>query len=85
MNKNTKMNFLYKIGFILFIICFLLFITSIITAYLFRVIRISVILSAGGFFLAFVGILLVMFSKPMLEKEKICEQAEIFVDNKGNI
>lgn len=62
-NKN-KMNGLYKTGFILLLICVPMFFAALATAYLFEQIYLSAIFSAGGTLLAFVGIILTMYSKP---------------------
>ena len=64
MKKTKKMNFLYKISFILLILCIPLFIISLIVAYLLEIQYLSILFSAGGAFLAFIGIILTMFSKP---------------------
>lgn len=81
MQKN-KMNGLFKTGFILLMVCIGLFIAAIITAYLFEKIYFSAVFSAGGTFLAFLGIIFVMLSKPKKEKIKNdTEQFEETVDN----
>ncbi len=64
MKKSVKMNFLYKISFVLLMLCIPLFVVSIIVAYLLEQTYISIIFSAGGALLAFVGIILAMFSRP---------------------
>ncbi|MEE0913495.1 MAG: hypothetical protein U0L76_02790 [Ruminococcus sp.] len=79
--KKQKMNFLYKLGFILLMICIPMLIAAIVTAYLFERTHFSAVFSAGGAFLAFIGIILTMFSKPKKQKEKITEEIENSVDN----
>lgn len=64
------MNGLYKTGFILLMVCIVLLIAAIITAYLFEQIYFSAVFSAGGCFLALIGIILVMKSQPKKSKEK---------------
>lgn len=64
------MNGLYKTGFILLMVCVVLLIAAIITAYLFEQIYFSAVFSAGGCFLALIGIILVMKSQPKNSKEK---------------
>lgn len=83
--KKTKMNFLYKTAFILLIICVPMFLIAIVVAYLLEEIYLSAIFSAGGAFLAFVGIILAMFSKPEKLKEKTSQHGENTVDNNGNM
>ncbi len=80
MRGSTKMNGLYKTGFILLMVCIALFIAAIITAYLFEEIYFSAVFSAGGCFLALVGIILVMMSKPKECKAEVDEK-EINLDN----
>ena len=82
--KKQKMNFLYKIGFILLMLCIPMLVGAIITDYLFERTYFSAVFSAGGAFLAFIGIILTMFSKPKKpkeKKEKISEEKENTVDN----
>ena len=81
MSKTPKMNFLYKTAFILLVICIPLFLIAIAVAYLLEEIYLSAIFSAGGAFLAFVGIILAMLSKPKKVKKKTFEQSENMVDN----
>ncbi len=85
MKSSTKMNFLYKIGFILVIICIPMLIAAIVTSYVFMEKYFSAVFSAGGAFLAFVGIILVMLSKPKKIKEKISTESDNIVDNEGNL
>lgn len=68
MKNKIKMDGLYKTGFILLLVCVALFVAAVITAYAFNRIKLSVIFSAGGALLAFLGIILVMFSKPKNSK-----------------
>lgn len=70
MRSSTKMNGLYKTGFILLMVCVVLLIAAISTAYLFEQIFFSAVFSAGGCFLALIGIILVMKSQPKKSKEK---------------
>lgn len=74
-----KMNFLYKTGFILLTICIPMLLGAIITAYLFEKTYFSAVFSVGGSFIAFIGIILTMFSKP--QNEKVCKQADNLIDN----
>ena len=78
------MNGLFKTGFILLMVCIVLLIAAIIVAYLFQSPYFSAVFSASGAFLALLGIIFVMLSKPKKEKtENISEelQEENSVDN----
>lgn len=70
MKKSNKMNGLFKAGFIILIVCIPMFIFALIFAYLLEKVYFSAVFSAGGAFLAFTGIILVMFSKPKKIKPK---------------
>lgn len=85
MKKTPKMNFLYKIAFILLMLCIPLFLTATVVAYLLEEIYFSAVFSAGGAFLAFVGIILVMFSKPKKIKEKTSIQDDEFFKTNENL
>ena len=78
------MNGLFKTGFILLMVCIAMLIAAIITAYLFEQTYFSAVFSAGGAFLAFLGIIYVMKSKSKKEKpvQNVEEaQEENTVDN----
>ena len=78
------MNGLFKTGFILLMVCIAMIIAAIITAYLFEQTYFSAVFSAGGAFLAFLGIIFVMMSKPKKEMpvQNVEEvQEENIVDN----
>lgn len=82
--QKRKMNGLFKTGFILLMVCIGMLIAAIIVAYLLERPKFSAVFSAGGAFLAFLGIIFVMVSKPKKEKpvqnvEE--EQEENTVDN----
>ena len=79
--KKQKMNFLYKTGFILLMICIPMLVGAMVTAYLFEETYFSAVFSAGGAFLAFIGVILTMLSKPKKEKEKNYAQIDNSVDN----
>lgn len=82
MKRKTKMNGLYKTAFILLIVCILLFIAAIIVAYAFNRSKFSAIFSAGGAFLAFLGIIFAALSKPKkIKKEQIEENIVNDIDN----
>ena len=68
MKSGNKMNGLFKAGFILLMVCIPMFLASLIVAYLLYEAYLSVIFSGGGAFLAFVGIILTMFSQPKVQK-----------------
>lgn len=68
MKKKIKMNGLYKTAFILLMVCIPMFIMSIVVAYALEQIYLSAIFSAGGAFLAFLGIIFATVSKPKKEK-----------------
>ena len=68
--NKRRMNFLYKISFILCLLCLPLLVISMIVAYLFEEPEFSVIFTASGAFLAFLGIILGMCSKPKKPKKK---------------
>lgn len=98
MRKSNKMNWLYKIGFIILLLCIPMFLAALATAYIFEKVYFSAVFSAGGAFLAFLGIIFVMFSKPKKSKPKkirkrrlkkhlqqeteVDENAEVTVSNK---
>ena len=78
------MNGLYLTGFILLMVCVAMLIAAIITAYLLERPIFSAVFSAGGAFLAFLGIIFVMKSKSKKEKpvQNVKEaQEENTVDN----
>ena len=82
--QKRRMNGLYITGFILLMVCIVLLIAAIIVAYLFQSPYFSAVFSASGAFLALLGIIFVMLSKP--KKEKPAQntkevQEENFVDN----
>ena len=82
--QKRKMNGLFKTGFILLMVCIAMLIAAIITAYLFEQTYFSAVFSAGGAFLAFLGIIFVMKSKTKKEKpvQNVEEaQEENTVDN----
>ena len=82
--QKRKMNGLFKTGFILLMVCIVLLIAAIIVAYLFQSPYFSAVFSASGAFLALLGIIFVMLSKPKKEKtENNSEelQEENSVDN----
>lgn len=70
--KKQKMNVLFKIAFILLVICVVMIFASIIIAYAFDSEKWSAICSGCGVLLATVGIILAMFSKP--KKPKTTEE-----------
>ena len=71
--QKRKMNGLFKTGFILLMVCIAMLIAAIITAYLFEQTYFSAVFSAGGAFLAFLGIIFVQNVEE--------EQEENTVDN----
>ncbi len=73
--QKRKMNGLFKTGFILLMVCIAMLIAAIIVAYLFGRPYFSAMFSAGGAFLAFLGIIFVMLSKS--KKEKPTQSTEI--------
>lgn len=70
MQKSNKMNGLFKAGFIILLICIPMFLMALIVSYIYEEIYLSAIFSAGGAFLAFLGIIFVMCSKPKKNKLK---------------
>lgn len=85
-SNKQKMNFLYKISFIISLLCIPLLVLSLVFAYLLDNKILSVIFSASGALLAFIGIILGMYSKPKKNKpkkrrRKKKEEAQIFADN----
>lgn len=66
--QKRRMNGLFKTGFILLMVCVAMLIAAIITAYLLERPIFSAVFSAGGAFLAFLGIIFVMKSKSKKEK-----------------
>lgn len=72
--KKQKMNVLFKIAFVLLVICILLIFASIVIAYAFDSEKWSSLCSAIGVLLATVGIILAMFSKPKKVKNENTEK-----------
>ena len=72
MKKPNKMNFLYKIAFIILMLAIPLTLCAVVTAYLLEQVYLSAVFSAGGAFIMFIGIILAMFSNPKKVKES-CE------------
>lgn len=70
MRKSNKMNGLFKAGFIILLVCIPMFLMALVVAYIFEETYLSAVFSAGGAFLAFLGIIFVMFSKPKKLKPK---------------
>lgn len=70
MKKSNKMNFLYKISFVILMFAIPLVLCAAATAYLFEQVYLSAVFSAGGAFLMFVGIIIAMLSKPKKIKDK---------------
>lgn len=58
------MNILYKLAFILLLVCILMLVAAIIVAYALEQPVLSVIFSGAGAFLAFLGIIFAVISKP---------------------
>lgn len=79
MKKPNKMNFLYKIAFIILMLAIPLTLCAVVTAYLLGQVYLSAVFSASGAFLMFVGIILSMFSKP----KKVKKSCENQLDNKN--
>ncbi|MED9968867.1 MAG: hypothetical protein UFA98_02490 [Ruminococcus sp.] len=73
---KRKMNFLYKISFILCLLCLPLLALSVLVAYVFDEPEFSVVFSGAGAFLAFLGIILGMLSKPKKPKKKKVKNEE---------
>ncbi len=70
-NKNKrKMNFLYKISFIISLMCLPLLVLSMLFGYLFENQKLSLVFSISGAALALIGIILGMLSKPKKQKDK---------------
>lgn len=70
MHKGNKMNGLFKTGFILLMVCIPMFFAALITAYGFEKIYLSAVFSAGGSFLAFLGLIFTLKSKPKTHKKR---------------
>lgn len=70
MRKSNKMNGLFKAGLIILLVCIPMFLMSLVVAYIVEEIYLSAVFSAGGAFLAFLGIIFVMCSKPKKIKPK---------------
>ena len=68
--NKRKMNFLYKISFIISLLCVPLLVLSLIFAYKFEKTLLANIFSGSGVLLAFIGIILAMCSKPKKIKPK---------------
>lgn len=77
MRKSNKMNGLFKAGFIILLVCIPMFFMSLVVAYIFEEIYFSAVFSAGGAFLAFLGIIFVMCSKPKKIKLKKAKQKRL--------
>lgn len=86
MKKKTKMNGLYKTAFILLMVCIPMFLMSIVVAYALEQIYLSAVFSAGGAFLAFLGIIFATVSKPKKPKppkEPELSDEEDILENNG--
>lgn len=70
MNKAPKMNVLYKIAFILMLVCLALFAAAVVVLLLFENRNIGVLIAVAGVVLCMVAIILTMFSKPKQPKAK---------------
>lgn len=64
------MNGLFKTGFIILLVCIPMFLMALVVSYIYKEIYLSAVFSAGGAFLAFLGIIFVMCSKPKKIKPK---------------
>lgn len=71
------MNGLFKTGFIILLVCIPMFLMALVVAYIFEEIYLSAVFSAGGAFLAFLGIIFVMCSKPKKIKPKKAKRRKI--------
>lgn len=69
--KSSKMNFLYKIGFILMFVCLALFVAAIIIILVAEMNTLGVLMAVAGVFLCLIAIILTMFSKPKKPKQKM--------------
>lgn len=75
--EKTKMNGLFKTAFIFLMISIVLFVIAIIFGFAYNNSKISIISSAFGSFLCFLGIVFAMFSKPKKkDKNKLEENIE---------
>lgn len=70
MRKSNKMNGLFKTGFIILLVCIPMFLMALVVSYIYEKMYLSAVFSAGGAFLAFLGIIFVMCSKPKKIKPK---------------
>lgn len=77
MKNKTKMNILYKIAFIIMLVCIVLLVTGAVTGYLIDPVF-ALIFAGSGVALAFVAIVFASLSSPKKEKtvdeENIVEQ-----------
>ena len=80
MNKAPKMNFLYKIGFILMLVCLALFAASVRVLVILKKIELGVIIAVAGAFLCLIAIILTMFSKPKQPRKRLRDVEEIAVN-----
>ncbi len=80
MNKAPKMNFLYKIGFILMLVCLALFAASVLVLVILKKIELGVIIAVAGAFLCLIAIILTMFSKPKQPRKRLRDVEKISVN-----
>ncbi|MBQ1839075.1 MAG: hypothetical protein II127_05610 [Ruminococcus sp.] len=80
MNKAPKMNFLYKIGFILMLVCLALFAASVLVLVILKKIELGVIIAVAGAFLCLIAIILTMFSKPKQPRKRLRDVEELAVN-----
>lgn len=77
MQKSNKMNGLFKAGFIILLVCIPMFLMALVVAYIYEEVYLSAVFSAGGAFLAFLGIIFVMCSKPKKIKPKKAKRRKL--------
>ena len=80
MNKAPKMNFLYKISFILMLVCLALFAASVLVLVILKKIELGVIIAVAGAFLCLIAIILTMFSKPKQPRKRLRDVEKISVN-----
>lgn len=68
--KAPKMNILYKISFILMLVCVVLLAVAMVFLLLIENTTAGVVISVAGVFLCLIAIILTMFSKPKAAKKK---------------
>ena len=70
MKKSPKMNILYKLSFIILLLCVVLFVVAIVVSFAVENQTVGMILSAAGVVLCLAAIIMTMLSSPKKQTQK---------------